>query len=307
MDKIKVLLLSIHYPLAMKNYWENAFRRNPNIELKTTGPYTGSFIPWMGGMTLPEKYAVPPTYPLPFKPNVGRIPYALVKAQLGEWIPDLVITINAGIDWTQKPTDGFVASVGTDGHCLDYTHSRKISDKFFNMHPKYAKPNDVLLSYAFDPKVHYAMSDVEKDMDAVLIGMPYPQRIEWVTALRARGVTVLFENGPIFDEYRVLNNRARIGLNWSSLGDLNARFFELLAFRLCVVADRCDDMERMGFIEGTHYLGFSNTQEAIDKVLWAKNNPDEAQMIANNGYQFVHSQNYTYDSLAQKVLDEFRL
>ena len=76
MDKVRILLLSIHYPLAMKNYWENAIRRNPNLELVTTGPYTGQFIPWMGGMTLPMKYANPPTYPLPFKPDVGRIPYA---------------------------------------------------------------------------------------------------------------------------------------------------------------------------------------------------------------------------------------
>lgn len=305
--KIKVLLLSIHYPLAMKNYWENAFKRNPNIELRTCGSYTGSYIPWMGGMTLPEKYAKPPTYPLPFKPNIGRVPYAVVKAQLDDWIPDLVITINAGVEWTHKPNDGFMASVGTDGHCLDYTHSRAIADKFFNMHPKYAQKDDVLLSYAFDPGVHYAMSDIEKDTDAVLIGMPYPQRVEWIDALRAKGVSVLFENGPIFDEYRQLNNRAKIGLNWSSLGDLNARFYELCAMKLCPVVDRCDDMAKAGFVENQHYLGFSNLQEAIEKVLWAKEHPNQANAIALSAYNKVWSENMTYDALVDKVLKEFNL
>ena len=308
--KINVLLLSIHYPLAMKNYWENALRRNPNIDLKTTGPFTGSFIPWMGGMTLLEKYSIPPTYPLPFKPDVGRVPYALVKAHLGDWIPDLVLCVDAGINWTQKPTDGIVASVFTDGHCLDYSHARAISDKSFNMHPKYAQAGDVELHYAFDPGVHYATS-TEKDTDAVLIGMPYNGpysfRIDLVNALRNRGVSVLFENGPIFDEYRELNNRARIGLNWSSLGDMNARVFELMAMKLCPVIDRCDDLDKMGFVEGQHYLGFSNLEEAVVRVLWAKGNPDEAEAIALSAYNKVNQDNLTYDKLVDVVLKEFNL
>jgi len=307
MSKIKVLLLSIHYPLAMKNYWENAFNRNPNIDLRTTGPYTGSFIPWMGGMNLPEKYAVPPTYPLPFKPDIGKVPYEIVKAQMDEWIPDLVITINAGIEWLHKPTDGFVASVGTDGHCLDYAHSRFLADKFFNMHPKYAQGDDVLLHYAFDPDIHYPMTEIEKDTDAVLIGMPYPQRVTWVNKLRSLGISVLFENGPVFDEYRELNNRARLGLNWSSLGDLNARVFELMAMKLCPIIDRCEDLDRFGFKEGHHYLGFDDLEEAVLRVQWALNSPHEAEEIALAAFNKVNMEDFTYDSLVSKVLKEFGL
>ena len=306
-NKTKILLLSIHYPFAIKNYWENAIRRNPNLELVTTGPYTGAWTPWLGGITLDKKYAVPPTYVMPFKPNVGRVPYALVKSYMTNWTPDLVMTINAGIDWIDKPTDGIVVSVGTDGHVLDYTHSRKISDKFFNMHPKYAQDGDVVLSYAFDPGTHYAVTDVEKDHDAVLIGMPYPERVAWVEKLRKFGVSVLFENGPIFDEYRKLNNRARIGLNWSSKGDLNARVFEIMAMRLCPVIDRCADLERLGFVEGQHYLGFMGFPEAIEKVMWAKEHPDEANAIALSAYNKVNKDNFTYDKLVLDVLKEVGL
>jgi len=137
--------------------------------------------------------------------------------------------------------------------------------------------------------------------------MPYPQRIEWVNALRAKGVSVLFENGPIFDEYRELNNRARIGLNWSSRGDLNARVLEISAMRLCPVIDRVSDLSIIGFEEDKHYIGFSNLEEAVEKVLYAKNNPDIAEMIANNAYQKVRNLNLTYDSLVNCVLKEFGL
>lgn len=302
-DKIKVLLLSIWYPLSISRYWEIALKKRVDVDLITTGPFTGSWIPWLGGVTVDAKYAKSPNIPLPFKPNVGKISYDFVKPQL-PWVPDLVLTVDAGINWIVKPSDGVVATAGTDGHCLDYSHARSISDYFFNMHPCYAMPQDKLLSYAFSPEVHYAMSDVEKDTDAVLIGMPYQQRVDWVKRLRASGVSVLFENGPIFDEYRQLNNRARIGLNWSSLEDCNARVFELMAMGLCPVINRVPDLAKYGFEEGKHYLGFSSLDEAVEKVLWAKNNPEWAKAIALAGYQKVHQEDWTYDRLVKTVLQE---
>ena len=84
---IKVLLLSIHYPFAIKHYFENALKNRDDVELRTTGPYTGTYSPWMGGMNFPIKYAVLPTYPLSFKPNVGKVSYDLVKAKIHDgWI-----------------------------------------------------------------------------------------------------------------------------------------------------------------------------------------------------------------------------
>jgi len=307
MNKIRILLLAIHYPFAIKNYFERAIRRNPHLDLITVGPFTGNWIPWMGGMNLPEKYSIPPTYPLPFKPNIGRVNYELVRAQMPhEWKPDLVLTIDAGINWTHKPSEGVVASVFTDGHCLDYTHTRGVSDYCFNLHPSYSAVGDKVLHYAYDPAEHYPMTDVEKDADAVLIGMPYEQRVQWVNALREKGLNVLFENGPIFDEYRRLNNRARIGMNWASIQDMNARVFELMAMRLCPVINRVPDLG-LFFDEDRHYLGFETLPEAIEKVLWAKENPRKAQMIADVAYQNVTQKNLTYDKLVLDILRECKL
>jgi hypothetical protein len=49
------------------------------------------------------KYAIPPTIPLPLPFNVGEVNYELVRAQLPEnWLPDIVLTIDAGIHCCQS-------------------------------------------------------------------------------------------------------------------------------------------------------------------------------------------------------------
>lgn len=300
-SKIKVLLLSIHYPLAMKSYFERAFRRRDDIDLITTGPYTANWIPWMGGMTLPNKYAVPPTIPLPFHPSIGEVNYDFVKAQLPQgWIPDIVLTVDAGIHWKYKPSDGLVVHIATDPHALNYDYQRTISDKFFNMQNIYSKPGDIYLPYAYDPTIHYP-EQMSKDTDAVLVGMPYEQRVHWVDELRRLGISVMFTNGPIFDEYRDIANHARIGLNWSSLEDLNARAFEIPAMNLCPVMNRVPDMERF-FNEGRQYFGFSDMHEAVERVVWAKEHPDMAKITADDAYERVKP--HTYDSRVAFLLQE---
>lgn len=310
--KVKVLFLSIYYPFFLGKYFERAMRRNPNIDLKTVGPFTGSWIPWSGGMNVSEKYVSPPDIPLPFPPNVGRVSYDFARAQLGDWKPDLVITADAGINWTDKPNQGFVATIGTDPHALDYSHARSISDKFFNMQKCYKEREDIYLPYAFDPETHYKESKTEwneysgdevaeKDSDAVLIGMPYPQRIQWVEELRKHGASVIFENSPIFDEYRELANRARIGLNWSSMNDLNARFFETPAFGLAMVANRVPDAH-LFLQDGIDYLGFDSLPQAVEQVMYLKNHPNVAEGMAHDAYQKIKP--HTYDARIQQILEE---
>lgn len=328
--KKKILLLALHYPLTISKYFERAFSRRDDVELVTVGPYSGQYIPWGGGQTLPAKYAIPPII------NIGdfghNLPYELVEARLDGFIPDLVLNIDAGIHWTAKPKVNCpVAHVATDPHVLQahYELPRSYSDKFFNMQKFYSKPGDVYLPYAFDPTVHYPLdgnqhffnlpdryidnqhvdgavgvyTTKEKDYDAVLVGMAYPNRVEWVNRLRAEGIFVAFENGPIFDEYRELANSATIGLNWSSLDDMVARVFEIMAMGLVPVINRVPDLKEF-FIEDVHYLGFSGMDEAIAKVKWAKENPSNAAVIAENAKKLVWDNNHTYDSRCQTIMQE---
>jgi hypothetical protein len=319
-DRIRILFLSIYFPLFMGKYFDRAFRRSPDVDFISCGPFTGDWIPWFnqetqqGGMRLPAKYGNPPDVPLPFPPNVGSVSYDFVKAQLPkDWIPDLVISCDAGINWTSKPQDGYVVTIGTDPHVLDYSHARRVSDKFFNMQLCYSEPKDVYLPYAYDPTVHYPVRGdysspsgggtqlIPKDTDAVLIGMPYENRVKWVDELRKHGVSVIFENAPIFDEYRELANRARIGLNWSSMSDLNARFFETPAFGLAPVMNRVPDAH-LFLDDGIDYLAFDNLNEAIECVLYLKNNPDKVKEMAENAY--AHILGETYDKRVTQILEE---
>jgi hypothetical protein len=303
-EKVKVLCLSLWYPLSMSRYFEDALRNNPNVDLKTTGVFTGDWIPWLGGVTLKAKYAKPVDIPLPFRPDIGRVNYDFVKAQLPkDWTPDIVLCIDAGITWDHRPSDGYVAHVGTDPHVLSgwYENSRRMSDKFFGMQLCYKEPSDIYLPYAYSPRVHYPIITAQQDTDAVLIGMPYDNRINWVNELRKHGVSVIFENSPVFDEYRELANRARIGLNWSSMSDLNARFFETPAFGLAPVMNRVPDAH-LFLTEGRDYVGFDNLNEAVEGVLYLKNNPDKAQEMATNAYNNIQGQ--TYDARVEQILRE---
>lgn len=304
--KIKVLLSYILYPLAMGTYFKKALQARDDVDLKVVGPYTANWIPWTtpefpSGMSLPMKYAIPPDISLPFPPNVGEYNYEVLMSSLGEWKPDIVIQVDAGLHFKYKPPSGYVVTVGTDPHVLNYDVPRKYSDKFFNMQLAYSKVGDVYLPYAYSKYDFYPDDSVSKDVDAVLIGNTYENRVMWKKALERHGISVIFELGPVFDEARTLYNRGRIGLNWSTLDDLNCRAFELAAMKMCPVMNLVPDIGRF-FSQGEDYLGFRNLDEAVERVVWAKEHPMEARQIAEHAYKTV--QPHTFDARVEQILKE---
>ena len=312
-SKIKVLLLYIVYPMALATYFKKALEHREDVDLKVCGPYTSNWMPWLSGVEVPAKYAISPHIPLPFPPNVGEVNYEMVQAQLGDWKPDIVINVDAGIHWKNKPNTGMVVTVGTDPHVLNewYDAPRKYSDKFFNMQLCYSKSGDVYLPYAYSQYDHYPTIELPdatlggipayKDTDAVLIGMPYSQREEWKRELENKGISVILENGPVFDEARTLYNRGHIGLNWSSMDDLNARAFEIPAMRLAPVMNLVPDIGRF-FEQGIHYRGFTSLHDAVKEVVWLKEHPVECKTMADEAYKNIQGQ--TYDSRIEQIFRE---
>lgn len=299
-EKIKVLVLSIWYPMSISRYFEKALRRNKHIDLLTTGPFTGPWIPWMGGMDLPMKYATSPDIPIPLPFNVERVNYDLIRANLpADWKPDIVLSIDAGINWVSKPFEGFVATVATDPHVLNYDHARK-QGKLFNMQLCYSERGDEYLPYAYDPATHFPEPDTEKIYDGVLIGLQYDNRLAWVEELRKHGISVFSTNGPAFDEYRHIMNQSRIGMTWSSMNDTIARFFETPAMGLPMVANRTPDAH-IFLREFEEYIPFSNLGEAVDAVIQLKNKPDLARDIAAKGHDAIKHQ--TYDARVEQILE----
>jgi len=302
--KIRLVLSGIFYPFAILSYFRHALEKRPDVELFTLGAYTGDSIPWGGGMRIPMKYVKPVDLPLP--PTMTRPSWHAVKHNL-PWTPDLVIACDAGFHFSDQP-DCPYAVIATDPHVLGnwYEDVRPKAGWFFGMQRYYLKPGDIFLPYCCSPDHHYAMSNVEKDYDASLIGLHYEQRDRLVNALRSRGRKVLYDLGLIYDEYRQENNRATIGLNWSSLMDINARTMEIMAMRQVPVINRLPHLEELGLVEGKQYLGFDTVEEAVDKVEFALANPEWAKAVATSAHNIVHER-HTYELRIQQIFDEVGL
>jgi hypothetical protein len=296
---MRLVLSGIFYPMAILRYFEAALRRRDDLEIFTVGPYTGAWIPWNGGMHLPEKYAGQPDSPLPTNGGpLPTLPVGYVEAQL-PWKPDIWLHVDAGWHLKGKPDHGVNMFVATDPHVLNYDAQRSYADVFYCMQTPYMGPGDEYLPYAHDPVWHCPEEQPRKN-DVCLIGLHYPQRDALVQALRDRGVKVHYDIGPCFDEARALYNQAPVGLNWSSLQDLTSRVFELLGMGRLAVVNRVPDLPRF-FVDGADLLAFDEMGEAVDKVLYALEHQDEAQAIADQGRETV--QEHTWDARISQILE----
>lgn len=298
MSKKRVLLSYYAFPFTIAAYFRHALEKRHDVELFTVGCFTNDYIPWAGGMRLQMRYVRPIDLPLP--ESINHPSWNMIEDRL-PWKPDLSLNISSNFSFSDKP-DCLSAVIGVDPHVLSYDKERETCDVFFNMQPNYLKDKDVLLPYACSPDHHYAMSNVEKDYDASLIGLHYPQRDTLVSELRNRGHKVLYDLGLIYDEYREQNNRAIVGLNWSSLQDINARTFEIMAMKQVPVINRLPHLEELGFHEDQHYLGFDTVEEAVEKVEWTLAKPGPSNAISLSAYNLVHRE-HTYEQRIQQVFE----
>jgi hypothetical protein len=301
---IKIALVGIYYPLAMLRYFERALERRDDIELVTAGPYTGTWIPWNGGMTVLPKYDKPPTFTLPRDfIHAGKVnPVVLTQREEFQDV-DLWLEVDAGFYLDPRPKTGIVAHVATDPHALNYDRQRQLADHFFNMQLEYSKAGDFYLPYAYDPTVHYP-EFVEYEYDACLIGLHYEHRDALIRRLISRHLNVHYSIGSIFDEYREICTKSMVGLNWASRLDLNARAFELPAMGVCPVQNTVPDMKNF-FVAGEHYLEFTDVDSAEKQVMAALEDDDMREEIASNAFRKV--QPHTWDNRISDILERVGL
>lgn len=299
MAKTKVVLSGIYYPMAILRYFENAFNRCDDIELFTVGPDTGNFIPWKGGMYLPQKYAKAPNLEIPNQKNIDiRAVEGRVKDRFGDF--DLWIQVDADYHLNGKPSIGKHFYIATDPHCVKYDYQRTQADVFFNMQDYYSQVGDVYLPYAYDPEWHTPpTAEVEKEFDVSLLGLMYDQRVKVFNQLKKLGYECYHDTGPVFSEARNIYHRTRVGFNWSSLKDLNARVFELLAMGVPSVMNRVPDINKF-FQHEVNMLMFDTEDEAVNKIVFLLKNPSWASELAQNGLEAVKP--HTWDERVNYVL-----
>ena len=295
---MRVVLSGLYFPMAILRYFEAALMRRDDVELYTVGPYSGTFIPWNGGMHLPSRYAKSPDIAYLLNGNIQQIPIGFVEKQL-PWQPDLWLQIDAGFHFIGKPQHGKNVIVGTDPHVLNYNRQRQLADTFYCMQACYARPTDEYLPYAYCPDAHHPEKQPQ-NYDVCLIGLHYETRNQLIDALKSHNVKCYYDLGPSFDEARALYNQAQIGLNWSSLDDLTARVFELLGMRRLAVVNHVPDLERF-FRPNIDLIAFRTLDEAIERILYYRDNPAFGQKIANIGHESVKM--HTWDERIKMILE----
>lgn len=298
---IKIAFSMIHYPVAMGRYILEALMRREDVEVWTTGPFSGQNIPWGGGMVLPPEYVLPPDMPLPM--NV-KISYDSIEDRM-PFEPDLWIEANAGLEPIDRPKKGMYTVVGTDPHVLGkiYDNVRPRADKFFCMQKPYMKEGDVWLPYAYDPIYHTPTPKKweERLIDCSLIGLHYLERVEFFKQLKAAGYVTHMSIGQAYYDAAKIYHNTKVGFNRASLQDTTARVFELMGFAILPLLNRVPDLMEI-FTEDEHFLGFGTMGEAIEKFKWAMQNPFEAKKIAAAGHQAV--QPHTWDARVEQILKE---
>src|SRR3990167_1590353 len=112
--KIRLLLAYKAYPFCIANYYIRALQRRNDVEIVTCGEFFGQSIPWANGMQIPMKYHNQVDIPLPV--GMSRPSYSMVAPHL-PWKPDLILGVDAGFHFLDKP-DVPYAVVSTDPHVL---------------------------------------------------------------------------------------------------------------------------------------------------------------------------------------------
>jgi len=301
---MRIVVSALWYPCAIAVYFLDAFRETGH-KVVTVGPEFGTWIPWKGGMHLPEKYAIKPDIVAPQDGwNMSDADLA-VRERFGR--PDLWVQIDAGYylpiqpkaPWYDRATYP-IAVIATDPHVLNYSKQRVEADFLFNMQDIYCEPGDIWLPYAYSARHHYPV-EAEIEYDAMLIGLQYASRCAVMGALAEKGYRTYLETGPVFDQARDLYAKTKVILNWSSKLDTVARVWEAMAFRKCLVTNRTPGLTPM-FKEGEHYLGFGTIAEALEKIEWALAHDEEREKIAHAGRQEVTTKGHSYDDRVEFIL-----
>lgn len=304
--KLRVAITYIAYPVAMGRYFHEALLDDPRIEVWSTGPFTGQWIPWNGGMNLPSEYVLKPSHPTPLT-NPPMISYPMLEREK-PWEPDLWIEVNAGLTALGKPTSAPLAMVLTDPHVLTdfYRDQRPRADFVFNMQTPYMQAGDIWLPYGYSKRWHTPtqIPFIDRKYDAALMGLQYDTRSRLVASLRSKNLQVYYHLGPAYDDARKIYHDTRVGLNWSSLQDTTARCFELMALGLPAVMNRVPDLITM-FRDGEDFLGFSTLDEAVKAVKFLLANPEAAAKIAANGLKAVEK--HSWDNRIQTILEKVGL
>lgn len=301
-----ICIVGQHFAItAALGYFIDAAKRNKDLNVKTVGPFHGNSMPWGVVNVVSDKYVRNPDVAFPGMPiGDSYVPVEMVESMLGDFKPDIWLTVDAGFHMLGKPKTGVNCLFMTDPHTglREIYNATKLQYDFcFNPQTQYACENEYYLPYAADPVWHKPGSE-EKIYDACIIGNYYPERVLLMDLLKTKGHKTFFQLGLAQDDARLIMNQSKICINWSSRLDLTARVFETLACGTILLANRVPDLTGL-FVENQEFYGFDGLDEALSKVDFILNNLDEAYLVAKRGCMMIDEGKHWWDNRLAKILE----
>ncbi len=237
----------------------------------------------------------------------GDNSYAQLQSQFpAGWKPDLVIfnspeyeAVPAGIEEADCLTAAIVGDWNLGGQAVQLTASAfdiLIADRNGCELLRKAGHSRVVYApfFSFDPRVHYRMENVERDLDVVMIGSFHAdvqrERARWVARVAglSRRHRVHLTCNVYGEEYTRLMNRAKIVFNRSIRGEINMRAYEAPACGALMFYER-ENEEIRGIYrdrEECVLYGDDDLEELIEYYLA---HDDERRAIAEAGWRAVQT------------------
>jgi spore maturation protein CgeB len=160
-----------------------------------------------------------------------------------------------------------------------------------------------------DPKIHYVGAR-EKRFDGCFIGNFHNNlagpRVEALDSFFKACKGPIFFGNRIFQEVTEKYAESKLVFNRSINGDANMRVFEALCSGSCLVTDRVPDLQRLGFVDGVHYVGYDNPVGAGAAANDLLIQDERRQTIAAAGREFVVA-NHTYAHRMNVLLQKLNL
>lgn len=299
--KKRILVAAIHYPIASGRYIARALRRM-GYDVKTVGPYTGRDV-W--GMTLPEGSEWKPDIGMDYVEGDEKLASLTAHADsFSEWLPDLLITADAHFTYTGEILSIPHVVYGVDNHVRDYRHGD--FDHLFLAHSngyRIGEENITWLPCAYDPEWHTVTTPWnQRKYHAAMVGVMYQDRFLIVQGL-SQHLRVIAGAGAIMEAYRDLYNQSLISICKSIKGDMAQRVFETAAMGCLILSDRVPDMEKLGMVDGVHYVGYDTPADAVSKALEIVNDwePERVKAMIDASLEWVKP--HTWDARCQVILD----
>lgn len=171
----------------------------------------------------------------------------------------------------------------------------------WNVKPEY-------LALGCDPELHH-VGEREKLYDGSVIMNFHTKyahrRIETVHTFFESCPGKLYFGNRMFKEMTEKYAESRLVLNQAINKDVGMRVFEAMCSGSCLVSERLPDMERLGFIDGVHYAGYSSLDELKEVVKELLLNEEMREGVARNGRRI--STQHTYSARLKQMLETFHL